>query len=447
MTRGTFEEANHAEPAVASSRPPRRSGLLPILLGGVSLLIVVVLGAVVVQGWGGQQIAQPDPSATPAPSASAESPSGAPSLTTQVVSPSASATPSSRPIEVVLDASEPGTTQTVTGLAEGPLGGVATVTVYPFGEIPPVGGGENPDGAIYLESPDGTWSLLDTGATFEGVFLASVKAAADGSLVAYGGIAVSSADSRETTGLWVSSDGRAWTEVAEAPPLAAPLGHVRAHFDLAARAITVFASADAVTWELVFSRPAQNAVVRDVGTGPEGFVIVAEDSERHVPIVLASADGREWFEAPSQDSLPPDSTLIAVEPIGPDWLVAGWEPGGTTGIATWWSANGLEWEKAATITSDAPWFGFPAGLHSTADRLVLSASKAVEGALPRFIASWTSADGITWGQVPLGPEAGVEAVMDRGDRILLGGRMGETDGRAMIWSWDPESGIQAGATP
>jgi hypothetical protein len=377
-----------------------------------------------------------DPSATVTPRPS-DSMSSAPS-------PSPSAEGQQDTLEVVLRHGDPGTTQVVTGLAEGSAGVVAAVTVYPFAEIPATGGSSNPDGAIYMESADGSWTLVDTGDTFEGIRLGSITRRPNGSLVVNGYIDILFADGgRQTTGAWTSPDGVDWTEVSETQPFgemaSGPLGHVQATYDREDRVISIFTSADATSWDLAFTQPLEDGVVRAVGAGPEGFVVVADtfDGDEQTPVIFASSDGNAWFQAPPQPSLSPGSIVTRIAPLGTDWVAVGLDPGRRGEIATWWSANALDWQEASAVTSDAELFGYPAELVSVGDRVVLSASQLAEGAITRPIGTWVTSDGLTWEPFELGDEAELRTALVRDDRILLGGRIGRGESAATVWSWVP----------
>ena len=108
------------------------------------------------------------------------------------------------------------------------------------------------------------------------------------------------------------------------------------------------------SWEEVHSLADASHVVgvEDIGAGEEGFVAlgvrVALDNtwER---FALASADGREWAEAPQpfgvEDQHYRPQPVIA--PSGPDWIAATAQRDDTVQI--WFSANGLDWTPAAVI--------------------------------------------------------------------------------------------------
>ena len=435
--------------------PPRdRRARWPMIVGAGAAGTIVALAAILALDDGEVGVT---PSVTATASARASSsatatpfPSGSPS---SEPSPSASAESQQNALEVVLQHGQPGTTQVVTGLVEGPAGGVAAVTVYGFADIPATGGSSNPDGAIYMESPDGSWTVVDTGDTFEGIRLGSITRQPGGSLVVHGYIDILFADGgRQTTGAWTSRDGTDWTEVSQTQPFgemaSGPLGHVQATYDGEDQVVSIFTSADAVSWDLAFTRPVGDGVIRAVGAGPEGFVVVAEthDGDDQTPVVFASSDGNVWFEAPPQPSLGPGSIVTSVAPLGPDWVAVGLDQSQPGVIASWWSANGLDWETAELITSDAEFFGFPAELVSVGDLVVLSASQAAEGAITRPIGTWLTGAGLTWEPLALGDEAEVRTALVRGDRVLLGGRIRRSEGAATIWSWVPAE-LGSGARP
>jgi hypothetical protein len=228
-----------------------------------------------------------------------------------------------------------------------------------------------------------------------------------------------------------------------------PLGYVQAwagRAGLDASVIELYWSDDALSWELVHSIAAgRDAHVYAAGGGPDGFVVAARLGADDGPLMLASGDGRTWFEAPEQPALADDDVVMTVAPVGPDWLAAGWrsvaEPAG--GIDLWSSADGLLWEPAGSIAppDDVEPFGtrvmYPSHMISHGGSLFLSGAQAVEGSDTRPLGVWTSTDGRSWEEMDLGGPAEVRAVDGLECCLWLGGRLGRHEGDAVIWRWDP----------
>lgn len=439
-------------------RTARRAGWPKVLAGGVAAaaaIAVVVIGSSLLDR---QSTGESSPTASqtaPTLSSAATAPSATPDVTGVPASdvPSADASPdgSSTELRIVMREGTDDTLQYVVGFGHGTAGRVAAVNVKTGATIPATAPWVG-NGAIYLETDDGSWQLVDTGATFRDVGFTDLLSPPGLPMVIYG-IAADAQPPREITGAWTSTDGQTWTEVDVVPPggvvAESPLGYVLASVvrpSIDASVIELYRSDDAVSWELVHSVAAgRSAEVDAAGGGQEGFVVAARTDPGNVrQLILASADGRTWFEAPEQPALADDDTVMAVASIGPDWVAAGWrsasEP--STGIDLWSSADGLNWESAGSILPDLgeEAFGtrvmYPSHLLSHGDYLFLSGAFASEGSETRPRSIWTSTDGRAWEEVPIEGHAEVRAVDGIECCIWLGGRLGD-DGEAVIWRWDP----------
>jgi hypothetical protein len=260
---------------------------------------------------------------------------------------------------------------------------------------------------------------------------------------------------RDIASVWTSSDGLTWTE-ADIDPYdgvmaEGPLGYVQARAagsEPNAPHIEVYWSDDASSWELVHATIGSvSAFPTAAGAGQEGFVITARRTGQEAPFILASGDGRTWFEAPDQHAFADGDIVMEVAPIGPDWVAAGWRSESRTGrgIDLWTSADGLTWEAAGSIEPDEELQGqgtrvmYPSHFVSRGGSLFLSGAVSSEGSEARPLGVWTSTDGISWEAFDLGGYAEVQAVDGIECCFWLGGRLGSDTGEAVIWRWDPSA--------
>lgn len=361
---------------------------------------------------------------------------------------SASATPSPEqvsapPPEIVFRHGASGTLEFVVGMAEGDYGRVAAVNVQDGEGISPTGPWAG-DGAVYIEQPDGSWMPVDTGGTFQDIRISYLFAPAEDLLVIYETVGVSSPVARQVTGVWVSRDGVSWSEATVEPHRGViaegPVGYVQAlvsESDNGAALLEIYTSADALGWQLSHAIDVpERSALRDVGVGADGYVVTYFDGTRDR--ILASSDGSIWHAAPEQPSLGVHDILLAISDIGHDWVGVGWADNDSSAIVVWWSSDGLNWERVATLTRDIPNFGYPGHLFDLGERLFLSAGFAMEGTDTRPAYIWTSLGGRNWQPLDLGSEAEVRSGLATDCCLLLGGRIGIDAGEAVIWRWDSE---------
>jgi hypothetical protein len=152
---------------------------------------------------------------------------------------------------------------------------------------------------------------------------------------------------------WISSDGRLWQpqdigipDLLNAVDVAAgPLGLVmigRAQPNASSRNEYAWYSDNGLNWQRVWET-AEDEILAAVGAGPEGFVIVGqqgyEDGGEVLGAVLASADGREWIEAPTDGPVGMGG-IWSVVPIGGNWIATASDG---DGLHVLHSPNGLDW--------------------------------------------------------------------------------------------------------
>jgi hypothetical protein len=335
-------------------------------------------------------------------------------------------------------------------------GGIVAVGVESANPVMP----DHDEGRVWV-SPDGReWADVTPPGIFTGVSLVSLIVADDGRLIAFG----TRTDRYPTAAdAWESRDGRSWHptesgfgDLVSAPRIASgPLGHVA----LIAQSLTrpgfeLRYSPDGRRWEHVHSYDMDFSGVV-IGAGDEGFVAAGLRVTTPIagpvglPFVVATGDGRQWYEA----AVPP-ADIIGLAAIRGDWVIVTSPLNDATQPSTVWrSANGLDWleigdlplssivthadecrERARGLLSAGPWLIATSRLDYPCVDVHFNASLPGK---PRL-----SLDGMAWVTLPFtgeGPEqseggAGVSAALATGDRLLLAA---ESDGRASFWLGEP----------
>jgi hypothetical protein len=317
----------------------------------------------------------------------------------------------------------------------------------------PAAGPDLYSAAVYIAArEDGQWEPVDTRDLFSHTRIFELVTPSGGQMVLYG----TTTDPDEFTvriEAWSSMDGRSWA------PVTLPAGFdglvditngrdgyvaatSKADYPNDRTELALFVSEDGVTWEQTYGETVDGAAgFGQIGGGAEGYVIVGSRPDGKGGVfTLASSDGRAWLESPL-GSL--GTNLIrALAPIRGNWVLAGYAVDGT--MPVYWSANGLDWEAVEGIT-DPGGFGFPGNseqdsyfgyashLVSTGDRLFLSGARAAEGGESRPAAIWTSVDGRDWQLIDLGHDAEVRTAVRVTDGYLVGGRIGDQRGDAVVW--------------
>lgn len=300
-------------------------------------------------------------------------------------------------------------------------------------------------------SPDGVaWERVDVGTMFESAHPRTVIALPDGSAVAFGTIDPEP-PANPRSAAWRSTDGRTWTPIELRLPrddwlgqvVSGPLGLISVVSISTEEGETeeVWYSVDGATWTVTHTIEASDGFepgVYDAQAGPEGFVITGYryrfngDEREDQAFVLASADGRGWFEAPSNETTFEIYTHVAS--IGSDWIIAAngvREDGRFSSLATtWFSANGLAWDERATIQVPMPTSPYAdeetstviSGLVSTGDRVIASGSVVICCHGPRWAAGvWSSFDGRSWERLGFPPGTVVTAAAEHDGIVVLAG--------------------------
>lgn len=350
----------------------------------------------------------------------------------------------------VLNVSAPGTTQSVTHIEHLPgVAFVAVLEVIGTDQPPPVCCVPR-HSEIYLSADGSEWRPADTGDVFDDGLIRSLVVA-DGRFVASGWTGALSGGYAGTIeeAMWVSDDGERWTAV-ESPVaggtiVAGPAGIVAVYQDVydSDDVLSIYYSANATDWQLVHSI-IDDRFVRELAAGDEGFVYLS--ALRSLPtdepeiLILASGDGRAWYEAPPEVLNPSYSELA---PLGGDWVaVGGQNDVNATGdfLISSTSANGLDWAESGQISDPLAResFGIPSQLESAGGHLFLSIEHYVgERIVSHPMGVWHSTDGVSWEMLPLGDDAEVSTAHDAGCCLLIGGRTGHGGSPATIWRLGP----------
>jgi hypothetical protein len=376
-------------------------------------------------------------------------------------SPAATATPDATDaplplFDVVFRHGDDDTIRYVQDIAQGDDGLIAVVNTLHTAAVPPAGP-VDPSAAIYAGTITGDWHKVETGDTFAHAKVTHLFAPAGEPMVAYG----FSEEGSFGYLAWTSTDGQTWAPIDVPDDIASgdikegPLGYVAVvsrHEDQAT-GYEIYWSHDAVTWTKTYSDlsdidagEARAGYITDVGAGAEGFVVLGQRSgDPGGSFSLASSNGRTWFESPRAAA--PSDFVYRLVNFRADWYAFGLADGE---IRIWISANGLNWDYSGSIRDPGgfEWPGIPESLFATVwhavsdqDRIILSGALAAEGSDSRPRAVWTTTDGEHWTLLDLGKEAEVRSVIRIGRWVLLGGRLGDEAGDAVVWrideSWFP----------
>lgn len=277
-------------------------------------------------------------------------------------------------------------------------------------------------------SGDGTnWELLPADSIFDRAYLTDVVATPDGAYVVIGRIEDASGSRDEVRlAMWESSDGRRWERLDAGPLSGLQSAQVAAgakgyllHAVSAAAVHQLWHSLDGRNWETVRELPPITVTryedIQRIAAGDDGFVAVGlREATRYV---IASADGREWFEGSSN----PDFSLLFAA-VGGDWVMAGYltEPGV---LPMLFSTNGLDWERTAGVDIPSSEVIGANGLVTTGRTVFigLAAPGAHPGMVPAGV--WSSHDGITWTEVAIAADVYLPAAATSGVAQVLAGNL------------------------
>jgi hypothetical protein len=327
--------------------------------------------------------------------------------------------------------------------------GIIAVGVEYEGHLPLFGPTPKHEGRVWSSADGRNWEDTTPHGVFANISLSAVIRRADATLLAVGTVSDEDPDGGVTVtgfGAWRSEDGRHWTPTDTGLPAerwmrAAVQGELGILADVWQVGDThgseVWYSSDGRTWEMV-RRFMEGHLSFDAGE--EGFVIAGTRGpygEPGTPFAIASADGREWFDA----STPPEGA-VSVAAVGPDWVALSVTRDAAfraDSIATWHSANGLDWsgpDKIEVDLTDENGCPLEPSLHSVGPWLVLRSylsGLCSEGGIVNYGPHQVSVDGSAWTVLPSpisgsGNWVSTSAVLD-GALVLAG----ESNGQAAFW--------------
>jgi hypothetical protein len=405
-------------PGLTQPTEPQRSGgpVRPAVIGiGVFAAIAAILLAIFLLQPDPEPVGGGDPSPTLAPASVTPEPSesaASSAAPTAEPSPSGPATVPDGWTDVASFA-EPGRRYTLGDLVAWSDGLVAVGTRYDD-EARSVFGPPPPHAGRVWRSTDGTsWTDATPDGTFDQVELMQLFETNDGALIVIGAI-WDGPDPRAAA--WESDDGEAWAPV-QLDGIPADYGLTEVASGARGHMSGGHFSADGRTWEETI------ADVTDVAAGDEGFVATTFPEGAETGQIVASSDGLEWFDATEPD----DGSFLAA-PRGGDWIATTTTFGdGAVSVATWGSANGLDWSRLGEMElesvemSDTSCPEVPGVLHGLQSVTIVGTTLGAcgEGAVVAAGGSYASVDGAEWTRLPFGDQAYAAGAVMVGDRIVI----------------------------
>jgi hypothetical protein len=306
--------------------------VIAIVAGLIALGVIVVIAL----NLRGSEAGPPTGGQPSASASTAASASLAPSASAAVETPDATAQPSASPPP-----------EEFAQVATFPGAAASALTAWPDGWAAI---GQTDAGATVWLSADGVaWEAIDSTGLEDGA-INHLVAIPDGRLLAFGFRDDGSLGGASEA--WISSDGRDWQTADLGIPgllnavdvAAGPLGLVmigRAEPNASSRNEYVWYSENGLDWERVWETVGDE-IPAAVAAGPEGFVIVGQQGYEEggsIGVALASADGREWIEAPTDGPVGLGG-MWSVVPIGRDWMATSLD---VADVHVLHSPNGLDW--------------------------------------------------------------------------------------------------------
>jgi hypothetical protein len=253
-------------------------------------------------------------------------------------------------------------------------------------------------------------------------------------------------------GAWVSSDGVAWEPIDLGIDDTLVVHLERGPHGYVLIGTTpddvgqIWHSENGLDWSLsreVLPNAGGPVQLNNVGAGPEGFVVTGVRRPTSVggtdrPLIMASGDGREWFDAPAQESLRNGDHPYDVGPLGNDWVATGFGAAEAENRpVVWRSANGLDWTRHAGPTDPSGRTAFHAtDLAGAGGHVVISpALFQISGAFQFPTIAWSTNDGLTWEPIPP-DESYVTEVVSDGEVVIAVGRIGRGT-TAAFWITSP----------
>lgn len=300
-------------------------------------------------------------------------------------------------------------------------------------------------------STDGrSWTEVPLGTEFDEdlFFFQDVVAGPSGSFIAYMGVSYALDSGSTKNAIWQSTDGRTWqeadTDLDPGLQISKVVQGARGYLLMAQSLGTepsLWLSANGLHWEEVhrFTDATHYVGLDDIGAGDEGFVAfgvrTALDNtwER---FAFASADGREWVNAPQPFGAedPQYRPPLVIAPLGPDWIAATAQR--DDGAQIWFSANGPDWTPVAEIGDINTAQAWAPVLIGADRRLFFSPTGEFPSSIEvRSPGVWSSTDGREWTRLDLG-SAGVIGGAASGPTglVLVGATFPSADeSKATFW--------------
>jgi hypothetical protein len=397
----------------------RRGVSRPAPIGIVAAIaIAAIIAAVVLIQQDGDPVAEASPTSSAAVATTQPSAEATPSTSAD---PDATATAAPAVPETWTEAaifSEPGKRYALGDLMEWSGGLVAAGTLYEeearsvFGPPPPR------SGRIWRSTDGSEWTDATPPDTFADVELLHLFETDDGALVVVGH---TYPEQDSVSVAWETMDGETWTPAdLTGPPFDSFVSAIASGRE--GHLADEYFSADGRSWQQTLER------VDSVAAGDEGFVVstTSEGGGQAATQWQASGDGLEWVMATKPD----DGALLAA-PRGADWLAATTTVTDESSIevATWSSANGLDWSPLGSMPLGSVDFGemdcdeAPAILHGLPSMVVAGtvlASACGEGAVVTAGGSYATIDGVDWTRLPFGDQAYAAGAAEIDDRVVIG---------------------------
>lgn len=283
-----------------------------------------------------------------------------------------------------------------------------------------------PRHSMWLSSDGAEWQQVAGHDVVEGIGVAALATAADGTFVLHGSRAI---DGGYESVALRSSDGARWEEIETGLPqvihvqaiAAGPTGYLLVGGQTGDTNPTLWLSADGLRWELVheFDQTEQWVQIHDADGGEEGYVVLGRRIQldgAYQRFSFASADGRNWVNRDEPFGADNQAYVFeaSVSSLGPDWVATLGHPDAPT--AAWFSADGLDWAEVGSI--DAPGNTSSAVFDEVAGELLFSPGSLYWEGTPGV---WASRDGAEWPRVDFGADVWLGGIATSDTMVVVAG--------------------------
>ncbi|MGH2450805.1 MAG: hypothetical protein ACRDGE_05970 [Candidatus Limnocylindria bacterium] len=244
-------------------------------------------------------------------------------------------------------------------------------------------------------------------------------------------------DGTDGTVVWLSRDGRTWTEAPQSSELdragmaaVTPVngrlvGVGRDVASVEEELAAAWISEDGSTWQRTAGALEDGQMI-DVASGGPGVVAVGSSVGLDAAAVWVSDDGDEWERIPHDPAFE-HAFMWTITAGGPGLVAAGWRRTPEPSAAVWHSPDGRMWTRAPDLPDGE---GFQIRAVTVAAGRLVAAGEGVE---TRGAAVWTSVDGASWVRSPDAEnfsEAFINALVTIGSTIVAFGGVNDD---AAIW--------------